>query len=406
MEKTNMEKTNMEKTNMEKTTMEKTNMNIKRITKSNNTKKKHFNYVDRNDKQITNGAVLDRINKLVIPPAYKEVKISDVSNNYLQATGIDDKGRKQYIYRPSFIEKRAKGKYCQLKHFGQMIEQIRKDIRQNMLSDKPIQDKTKMISLILYILDTCHFRIGNINYYNQYKTHGVSTLLISHLKFGPRELDIEFIGKKGVINKCSIKDPLTIKLMKELVKIAKKCKSQFVFNYNDDGKIRLIRPDEVNTFLSKYHPDIILKMYRTWAANHVFLEEMIKRQKDFKALDKSLINKDDHKHPAKEEKRVERTRNKLIREILIEIANKLHNTPTVSKKSYLDNNLIEIYMNDPVYFWRKISRTNKNNLTNILIDFLSKNCIVGKGNKNEMTHKKNQKQNGGWMSYVNRYLFN
>jgi DNA topoisomerase-1 len=382
------------------------NMNIKRVTGKTATKKKNFNYVDHNNKPITSTEVLERINKLVIPPAYKDVKIANTSKNYLQATGIDDKGRKQYIYRHSFVEKRAKGKYCQLKHFGEMIGQIRRDIRQNMLSDKSIQNKDKMMSLILYILDTCHFRIGNIHYYNQHKTHGVSTLLVSHLTFKDKELYIEFVGKKGVINKCSVKDPLTIKLMKELVKIAKKIKSPFVFNYNDNGKNRLIRPDEINTYLSKYHPDIVLKMYRTWAANQVFLEEMIKRQKDFKLLDKSLINKNKHKNPDKEEKRVERTRNKLIREILVEIANKLHNTPTVSKKSYLDNNLIEIYMDDPGYFWRKISNANKKDLTEILIDFLDKNCTGSK--KNKITHKKNNggnNQGGGWMSYITK-IFN
>jgi len=378
-------------------------MNIKRITGGKTTKKKKFNYIDENNKVITDKEVIERINKLVIPPAYKEVKIADTPKNYLQATGIDDKGRKQYIYRPSFVEKRAKGKYCQLKHFGQMIGQIRRDIRQNMLSDKPIQSKEKMMSLILYLLDTCHFRIGNIHYYNQHKTHGVSTLLISHLTFKPKELDIEFVGKKSVINKCSVKDPLTIKLIKELVKIAKKIKSPFVFNYNDNGKNRLIRPDEINTFLSKYHPDIILKMYRTWSANQVFLEEMIKRQKEFKLLDKSLANKNNHKNPPKEEKRVERTRNKLMKEILIEIANKLHNTPTVSKKSYLDNNLVEIYMNDPSYFWRKISNASKRDLTDILIDFLSKNCPTDKNNKT--THTKHKKQTGGWLTYINKFLY-
>lgn len=385
--------------------MEKNNMEIQRVTKNPRSKKKKFDYLDPKGDPITNGETLERINKLVIPPGYKDVKIANTSRNYLQAIGIDDKGRKQYIYRPSFVEKRTKDKYCQLKHFGQIVEQIRRDIRKTLLSDKSIQNKEKMICLMLYILDTCHFRIGNIHYYNNHKTHGVSTLHISHLKFKPREVDIEFIGKKSVLNKCSLKDPLSIRLLKELAKIAKKAKSDFVFNYFDQGtkKYRLIRPDEVNSYLSKYHSDITLKMYRTWAANQVFLEEMIKRKKDFKALDTALKKKSQYKNLAKEVKRIEKEKNKLIKEIIIEIANKLHNTPTVSKKSYLDNNLIQIYMSDPTYFWRKISRATKKDLTGILVSFLSKNCQVDK--KKKITHKKNQKQKGGWMSYIHHYLF-
>lgn len=426
-------------------------MDIKRVTKNPRSKKKVFTYLDRNDVHITNTDLLGRIDKLVIPPGYKDVKIANTSNNYLQAIGIDDKGRKQYIYRPSFIEKRAKNKYCQLKHFGETIEQIRKDIRRNMLQDGSINNKIKMISLMIYILDNCHFRIGNIHYYNQHETHGVSTLHVKHLTFSTNELNIEFIGKKGVVNKCKIKDPLTIKLMKELVKLAKKQKNDFIFNYHDlsTGKIRLIRPDEVNSFLSKYHSDITLKMYRTWAANQVFLEEMLKRKKDLKELDLSMKKKNKHKNPEKEKKRIENAKNKLMREIVVEIANKLHNTPTVSKKSYLDNNIVQIYLSDPTYFWRKIGKLKGKELTDILIEFLSKNCITSKVNKKTHTKldKKTQKNNktyntntpntpntntpntnnpnnpnthykktnktnnntnlqkGGWKSYINHYFF-
>jgi len=380
-------------------------MDIKRIAKNPGSKKKNFSYLDQDDKKITNSDLLGRIDKLVIPPGYKDVKIANTSRNYLQAIGIDDKGRRQYIYRPSFIEKRTKSKYCQLKHFGETIEQIRKDIRKNMLQDGSIQNKTKMISLMLYILDTCHFRIGNIQYYNKHQTHGVSTLHVKHLTFKPRELSIEFVGKKSVINKCTIKDPLTIRLLKELVKSAKRQKSDFIFNYRDasTNNIRLIRPDEVNGFLSKYHDDITLKMYRTWAANQVFLEEMLKNKKEFRELDRSMKKKNKHKNPGKEVKRIDNARSKLIRGIVIEIANQLHNTPTVSKKSYLDNNLVQIYLSDPTYFWRKIGKSKGKELTDILIGFLAKNC-PSPGQK-KITHKKNHLQKGGWMSYINHYFF-
>ena len=80
------------------------------------------------------------------------------------------------------------------------------------------------------------------------------------------------------------------------------------------------------------------------------------------------------------------------KEIIKTIAIRLHNTPTVSKKSYLDNNLVQIYLENPKSFWMKINTSNnKNDLTVLLSEFLQKNC-----NKSKKTKKITNNQNGGW----------
>ena len=81
----------------------KSKLQIKRIDVNPKSKKKRFIYLDKKNKQISDNESLTRFKKLNIPPAYKEVKISLTSNNYLQAIGVDDKGRTQYIYNKSFI---------------------------------------------------------------------------------------------------------------------------------------------------------------------------------------------------------------------------------------------------------------------------------------------------------------
>ena len=229
------------------------NLSIKRITVNPRSKKKSFIYLDNKNNQIKDSVTLERIKKLVIPPGYTDIKISNNPSNYLQAIGIDDKGRKQYIYKKSFVDKQSRNKYCQLKNIGSKIDQIRKDVRSIMLNNKPIDDKEKIIALIISILDTCYFRIGNIHYFNNHNSHGVSTLQCNHLKFKNNEVDIEFIGKKGVLNKCIIKDSLTIKLLKDLCNLTKKENhdKHFIFHYKDknkDGEIdyKLIKPLDVN----------------------------------------------------------------------------------------------------------------------------------------------------------------
>jgi len=379
-------------------------LKIKRITINPKSKKKRFIYLDEKNKQINDHETISRIKKLVIPPAYTDIKIANDSNHYLQAIGIDEKGRKQYIYKKSYVDKQSKNKYCQIKHIGEKISEIRKDVRAIMLNDKPISNKEKIIALVIYILDHCYFRIGNIHYFNEHKSHGVSTLQVNHLKFKESEVEIEFIGKKGVLNNCVLKDQLSIKMLKELSKLTQKeaRPDNFIFYYTDDNnKLQLIKPLDINIFLNKYHSDITLKMFRTWGANYIFLEEIIKKKKELMEI-ANLIkntektkNNEDNKSIKKNKKQIKKENDKIIKEILKTIAMKLHNTPTVSKKSYLDNNLIQIYLENPKLFWKKINKSkNKDDLNVLLREFLNKNC----GNSNQKT-KKNNNQKGGYSFY-------
>lgn len=54
----------------------------------------------------------ERVVALVIPPAWSEVWISAAPNGHIQATGIDDAGRLQYLYHPDWVAGRDKGKYA------------------------------------------------------------------------------------------------------------------------------------------------------------------------------------------------------------------------------------------------------------------------------------------------------
>jgi DNA topoisomerase-1 len=60
--------------------------------------RKHFTYVDARGKQVTDRRTLDRIAKLAIPPAWTDVWICPEPCGHIQATGLDDRGRRQYRY--------------------------------------------------------------------------------------------------------------------------------------------------------------------------------------------------------------------------------------------------------------------------------------------------------------------
>src|SRR5687767_10940731 len=60
-------------------------------------KGKGFSYLYEG-KPLSDKAQIERINKLVIPPAWTNVWICRLPNGHIQATGFDVRNRKQYRY--------------------------------------------------------------------------------------------------------------------------------------------------------------------------------------------------------------------------------------------------------------------------------------------------------------------
>src|SRR5690348_7761671 len=70
-----------------------------------------FRYVTLRGRRIRDAAALTRIRRLAIPPAWHDVWICRSATGHLQATGRDERGRKQYLYHPRWRETRDENKF-------------------------------------------------------------------------------------------------------------------------------------------------------------------------------------------------------------------------------------------------------------------------------------------------------
>ena len=71
-------------------------------------KSRGFKYFDKDGREIKDEKHLERIKSLVIPPAWKYVRIAPSTSGNLQALGVDTNGRIQYLYHPKFREKQER----------------------------------------------------------------------------------------------------------------------------------------------------------------------------------------------------------------------------------------------------------------------------------------------------------
>jgi DNA topoisomerase I len=84
-----------------------------------------FRYVDEEGRRVADRAVLRRIDELVIPPAWRDVWICPYPGGHIQATGIDERGRKQYLYHPRWRVRRDQEKFADMVRFAEVLPALR-----------------------------------------------------------------------------------------------------------------------------------------------------------------------------------------------------------------------------------------------------------------------------------------
>ena len=268
-----------------------------------------FSYLDDKNKHLKNKALVKRLKALKIPPAWKDVWICKLENGYIQATGYDEKGRKQYIYHPDWIVLSQHEKFKKLLDFGKALPAIRKKTGEYLKHSS--WDREKVLSLVLRFMDEKHVRVGNKHYEEENQTYGITTLRRKHLKEKNGILILEYKAKSGKYRKISIEDPV----LKKLVKESSELPGYEIFRYIDDeGKSRAVDSTDVNEFLQQLTgSEFTSKTFRTWGGTVLAVQEY-----------------ENAKDKATEDKR-----SSLKTTIVKNVAKKLGNTNAVAEKYYI-----------------------------------------------------------------------
>ena len=264
---------------------------------------------------IRNERVLARIRRLAIPPAYTKVWICRDDNGHIQATGRDARGRKQYRYHPSWRESRDAAKFERMIAFSAGLPNLRKRVAADLRL--PGMPKRKVIAAVVRLLERSLIRVGNEEYARTNKSYGLTTLRNNHVRVRGEHLQFKFRGKSGKFHEIHLDDP-------RLARIVRRCQDlpgQALFQFRDDqGEREIVRSEDVNDYLREIlGDDFSAKDFRTWAAT-VLAAELL-----------SEIVAADEKLPTK----------KAMNEIIKDVADRLGNTPTICRKSYIHPMILE-----------------------------------------------------------------
>ena len=278
---------------------------------------KGFSYKDATGKTNNEQRVRERINALAIPPAYSDVWICPDSNGHIQATGLDDKGRKQYRYHPRWSEVRDEAKFTRLIAFAHALPAIRErtnaDLRGRSLS------REKVLAAIVQLLEKTAIRVGNEEYARQNETYGLTTMENRHVEVEGKTVHFEFTGKSHKDHEIDLKDAKLAKIVEQLQDLP----GQSLFQYQDeDGAIHNITSGDVNEYLHEIAGDhFTAKDFRTWAGT---VAASLALQEFEQFSDKGTAAQN-------------------VVDAVKTVAEKLGNTPAVCRKSYIHPAVIESY---------------------------------------------------------------
>ena len=278
-----------------------------------------FSYVDDRGKKITAGEKLERIKQLVIPPAWKYVRVAPSIGSRIQAVGMDTTGRVQYLYHTRYAERQQKRKFSKIEKFGEFLPALRKITNEHIALDG--FPREKVLAVMMRLINSLYFRVGTEKSARHYKTYGITTLQNKHLRISKGcELIFDYVGKSHIKHRKILVDEELATVMKELRNIGGIRK---LFHYLDDeGKPRAVTPRDVNEYLkSATSPEFSSKDFRTWGGTLLAAVELAEMGK---ANNAALSKKN------------------IVRAIK-NVAEQLGNTPAVCRSSYIHPAVLAAY---------------------------------------------------------------
>src|ERR1700716_815202 len=277
-----------------------------------------FRYVGPNGRAVSDKAQLERIDKLRIPPAWRDVHISADPRAAIQVWGFDTRGRKQYKYHARAVQKGELRKYYRVRQMARDLPTIRarimRDFRRKGLS------KDKVCAGIVRLISQGFFRVGSERYQKENNTFGITTMRKSHaVVLDDNSVEFEYIGKRSITQRNVVDGKDLVRFVTELLATP----GPRLFRYLEDGTWQNVDSHDVNDYIERIaHFPYTAKDFRTWGGT----------------LRAATVLADLGKGKSQNE------RKKNVVTAVRLVASELGNTPTICRKSYVHPVVVMRYL--------------------------------------------------------------
>jgi DNA topoisomerase I len=277
-----------------------------------------FQYVDSRGKKIIDLDKIERIEGLVIPPAWRDVWISPRPKAKLQATGVDRAGRRQYLYHPEFRARQEQAKFDSLVRFAEQLPALRKAMSEH-IGEEPLSAEWTC-AVAIRLINMGWFRVGTERYARTTRTFGITTLRKKHVSIRGSRIAFKYRGKHRVLVRTAVADSELADALKTLRDLPGAGR---LFRYECDGSYCNLTGARLNEYIRQYMgEEFTAKDFRTWGGTLLAAIAL---------AEKGVT-----------ETEPEGKRN--VAAVMRLVGEKLGNTPAVARASYVSPAVVEQYL--------------------------------------------------------------
>lgn len=229
-------------------------------------------YFTPDGERVRDAAEVARLNRIALPPAYRDAWFAPRADAHLQAIGYDARGRKQYRYHPAWRQEREARKFELCAPFGRALPKIRARVFQDLISRSLTRERA--VASVVALLDTGAIRVGNEYYARENKSYGATTLRNRHARIEGRLLRLRFHGKSGKTQEIACTDAALVRCLRKMQDLP----GQRLFQYVDtEGTVVPVDSEDVNLYLRETMGEAFTaRNFRTWAASALAFGLLVK----------------------------------------------------------------------------------------------------------------------------------
>jgi len=274
---------------------------------------KGFEYISHEGRKIKDAEVLARIAELRIPPAWEDVWICPHAYGHLQATGVDDAGRKQYLYHERWREHRDREKFDEMIEFAQALPGMRERVASDLATKGMARER--VLACAVRLLDRGFFRVGGEDYAVENETYGLATMRKEHVTLERSgAITFDYPAKSGQRRIQSLVDPDVFEVVKQLKR--RRGGGDELLAYKEGARWRDVKSPDINEYVKEVTGgDFSAKDFRTWNATVLAAVAL--------AVSAQASN-------------TKTGSKRAITRAVKEVAHYLGNTPAVCRSSYID----------------------------------------------------------------------
>ena len=293
---------------------------------------KGFVYLDELGNRLA-AEHIQRCKLLVIPPAWEQVWICPAPNGHLQAVGIDDAGRRQYLYHEQWRLQRDRLKYDTVLQIAARLPSARRDVAKDLqLEGMPYE---RALGTAFRLLDLGFFRIGGEAYAESNNSYGLATIKKEHVSIDNGSVIFNYVAKSGQERYIALADDLVLQAVREL--LARRGGGPELLAYKDRRQWHDVNSADINNYIKTHvGEEMSSKDFRTWHGTVIAAVVLAEANESAKTIT---------------------ARKRAVSSAMKEVAGYLGNTPAVARTSYVDPRVIDLF-NDGVTISPSLAATD------------------------------------------------